>query len=295
MRCATSCCATFVQHFIRLKEWIMNQTQEARYLKEWGFKDRAKYEQYVKERLEDLEFIAPQLFKIFRDTVRTWEADYSKNNKGKRFVAETISPPRNKLIKGSCRVVEKILDSWNRYAEWEGKSKRKRAEKQAPARYDPSNFLYIMTDLIRFRIVCNYLSDVRYIEKRIGHDIREIEERIRAFDKKCKKIKVKKNDYVEIPFPERRAGHRAIQYVFQYSGDGGPVLFEVQVMTQLQHAWDKKDHHLIYEYVRVKRGNEIPLYLRNRIAAMSELLYVADTVFDALREDITKCMKKDNK
>jgi len=66
-------------------------------------------------------------------------------------------------------------------------------------------------------------------------------------------------------------------------------------MTQLQHAWDKKDHHLIYEYVRVKRGNEIPLYLRNRIAAMSELLYVADTVFDALREDITKCMKKDNK
>ena len=152
-----------------------------------------------------------------------------------------------------------------------------------------------MTDLIRFRIVCNYLCDVRYIEERIESNIQSIEDRIRCFDKGCRKLTPKKVDHIEIPFPERSAGHRAVQYVFKYSGEGGPTLFEVQVMTQLQHAWDKKDHHLIYEYVRANQGHKIPLHLKNRMAAMSELLYVADTVFDELRKDIAAIMEKDTK
>ena len=269
----------------------MYQTQEERYLKKWGFSHRNKYEQYVKEKIEDLEFLAPQLFKIFEDAVTEWEADYLRG-KRKRFVAETFSPPGDKLLKGPDRVVEKILESWERHAEWNDLPKRKRAKKP-PTRHDPKHFLHTMTDLIRFRIVCNYLCDVRYIEGRIESDLQSIEKRIQGVDKRCRKLKSKKVDHIEIPFPERRAGHRSVQYVFEYSGEGGPTLFEVQVMTQLQYAWDKKDHHLIYEYVRVKQGHKIPLHLKNRMAAMSELLYVADTVFDELRKDIAAIMEKD--
>ena len=269
----------------------MDRTQEELYLKKCGFSHRNKYEQYVKERIGDLEFIAPQLFKIFKDAVREWETYYLRG-KRKRFVAETLSPQGDKLLKGPDQVVEKIFESWERYTEWEGLSKGKRAKKP-PTTHDPKNFLHTMTDLIRFRIVCNYLCDVRHIEERIEINIQSIEDRIRCFDRKCRKLTSKKVDHISIPFPERRAGHRSVQYVFEYSGEGGPTLFEVQVMTQLQHAWDKKDHHLIYEYVRVKQGHKIPLHLKNRMAAMSELLYVADTVFDGLREDIAAIMEKD--
>ncbi len=269
----------------------MDQAQEKRYLKKWGFSNRTAYEQYVKEKIEDLEFIAPQLFKIFKDAVREWEADYLRDKK-KRFVAETLSPPGDKLLKGPDRVIEKIFESWEQYTEWDGLPKGKRSRKP-PITHDPKKFLHTMTDLIRFRIVCNYLCDVQCMKDRIESDLQSIEKRIQGFDKKCQKLKSEKVDHIEIPFPERRAGHRAVQYVFEYSGEGGPTLFEVQVMTQLQHAWDKKDHHLIYEYVRVKQGHKIPLHLKNRMAAMSELLYVADTVFDELLEDIAAIMEKD--
>jgi ppGpp synthetase/RelA/SpoT-type nucleotidyltranferase len=73
---------------------------------------------------------------------------------------------------------------------------------------------------------------------------------------------------------------------------GVRFLFEIQIMTQLQHAWDKKDHHLIYEHVRAGRGDRIPVHLKNRVTAMSELLYVADTIFDELLEEITQIMKE---
>lgn len=269
----------------------MNTGRQTRCIKGWGFKSKSQYENYVTEKIEDLEFIGHQLLRIFQDRTKEWELDYLKN-KTKRFVAETISPP-GRPTKDPKRVVDKILDSWERYAQWEKKTEGKRGKVKPPTRHDPKEFLRTMTDLIRFRIVCNYLSDLRYIEKRILDDVHYIEEKIRGFDKKCRKLKVKKNDYIETPFPERRVGHRALQYVFKYSGEKSPILFEIQVMTQLQHAWDKKDHHLIYEYERDGRGDKIPLHLKNRMAAMSEVLYVADTVFDALRDDITEIVEKD--
>jgi ppGpp synthetase/RelA/SpoT-type nucleotidyltranferase len=59
---------------------------------------------------------------------------------------------------------------------------------------------------------------------------------------------------------------------------------EVQIQTQLQEAWDKKDHFLVYEPRR--RGEDVSLDHRCEIFAMSELLYVADLTFDRLREEI---------
>ena len=122
-------------------------------------------------------------------------------------------------------------------------------------------------------------------------------------DRKLKKfIKTSKDfvidsrkDYVETPFPDRRAGHRAIQYSIKNKIGEREVLFEVQIMTQLQHAWDKKDHHLIYEYIRIGKDRKIPVHLKNRVAAMSELLYVADAAFDSLREEIANIMENKRK
>jgi len=255
----------------------MKKTQEIEYLRKWGFKNRTDYERYVKEKIEDLEFIAPQLFRIFKEKVTGWNQKYLRNRK-KRFVAETITPPADKLTKDPQRVVEKILESWETYSQWRKLPKKKNGKE--PEKYAPKDFLRTMTDLIRFRVLCNYLSDIDYFDKKI-----------QDFAKKGKGIKLlKRDDHIETPFPQRRVGHRALQYTFEYLHDNRTGLFEVQLMTQLAHAWDKKDHHLIYEYDRINQGEKIPLHLRNRMAAMSEVLYVADTVFETLRSEITEIM-----
>lgn len=255
----------------------MNKKQELKYLKKWGFKNRVEFERAVKERIEDLEFIAPEIFGIFEKKIKDWERNFLKNRK-KRFVAKAVSPSQNQLVKSPDRIAEKIFQSWEEYDKWYDIPRDRRGKE--PKKHHPKKLLNTMNDLIRFRIVCNYLSDVHYIE-----------EKLRNFSNKAKELRlVKCDDYIETPYPERRAGHRALQFIFQHISGKEPILFEVQVMTQLQHAWDKKDHHLIYEYVRIKRGEEIPVHLRNRMAAMSELLYVADNVFDSLQNEITNIM-----
>ena len=65
---------------------------------------------------------------------------------------------------------------------------------------------------------------------------------------------------------------------------------EVQVQTQLQEAWDKKDHFLNYEPRR--RGENIDPSSTIEMFSMSELLYVADLTFDRLKKTIVG--EKDN-
>jgi len=255
----------------------MDKKKEQKYLKKWGFKNRSALEKDITNSIMVLEFEATKIFQFFKEKVGIWAKDLLADNK-ERFVAETESPPNEKLVKSSQRIAEKILESWEEYEKWTDTPKGQRGEE--PERHHPKEFLNTMNDVVRFRIICNYLNDVEYIGKKLKGSV--------AKTKQFKLIKWK--DYIETPYPEHRAGHRALQFVFQYIRNKNPILFEVQIMTQLQHAWDKKDHHLIYEYVRIERGQEIPLHLKNRMAAMSEVLYVADNVFDDLKNEITSIM-----
>jgi len=249
----------------------MDKEQELKYLKEWGFEKRADCENYIKEKVKEIDTDAILLFGQFRERVKEWEKDFLESKRD-RFVADLNS---KKLLKSPERVVDKMLYSYEHYESWIKKSEVTQ-EEEIPKRLNPENFLLTMTDVVRFRIVCNYLSDVYHFSGKL-----------RKLPNEFEMIKFeKRDDYIQTPYHERRVGHRGIQYVFKYLDDLNPFLFEVQLMTQLQNSWDKKDHHLIYEYVRIGRAEEIPLHMKNRMAAMSELLYVADTVFDAFRKEI---------
>ena len=233
----------------------------------------------ISDRIRNWRVYGP--FILFQEKVADWGKDYLKGKK-ERFVAEVKIPMESNpksLIKGSARIAQKIIESWNEYDQWKVQSKGIRGKE--PTKYDPEKFLNTMADVVRFRIICNYLSDVRFIDRKI-----------KTFGNKSSRLEIiTRENHIETHFPKRRAGHRAFQYTMKYSDDDNPVLFELQIMTQLQHAWDKKDHHLIYEYVRIKKDKKIPVYLKNRMAAMSELLYVADEAFDSLKEEITKIME----
>jgi ppGpp synthetase/RelA/SpoT-type nucleotidyltranferase len=267
----------------------MTSKIEHRLLQQWGFKTRSAFEGFLENSLKNLEGPAENLKQTFEKALQQWIFDYLKGQRG-RFVARIEPPPPirgenglNSLLKNPSRLAEKILHSWQDF-EGRRKTSRSKCAQNPSLKHDPQKFLKTIPDIVRFRIICNYLKDLRYID-----------ERLRDYVDKEPRLKIKnREDHIFSLFPCSRAGHRAIEYTLSFRGKEARFLFEVQIMTQLQHAWDKKDHHLIYEHIRAGEGDQIPVQLKNRVAAMSELLYAADTIFDELLKDLGTIKSRPN-
>jgi len=242
----------------------MLELSEAEIITRLGFGSKPDLKIFIKGKTEQIEFAANIVISQFGDHINNWVKEYLKD-KRKRFVARIEKPPENKVIKSPGRIAEKMITSYN-------------LTPDTPI--TAQNFLIETGDVGRFRILCNYLSDVNFI----SDNIKKIDSHIQNI----KHLDHKYKDYIKTPYEERRAGHRAIQHYFRCEKSELHFVFEVQIMTLFEHGWDKKDHHLIYENVRVGEGDKIPVPLKNRVAAMSELFYVADTTFDDLREEIEK-------
>lgn len=143
-----------------------------------------------------------------------------------------------------------------------------------PVRYDFINFAEKMTDLARFRIVCNFLHDVEVVENAIEQS-QELKE---TFD-------ITKDSSITLRPRLRKSGERSVKFILEHRARPG-LFLEIQVMTQLQEAWDKKDHFLIYEKRRVnpeKDEENFPDFMDSKMFAMSELLFIADQYFELLR------------
>jgi ppGpp synthetase/RelA/SpoT-type nucleotidyltranferase len=259
-------------------------------LNQWGFESKKKFAEFLRDRLQDLDIPAQALIHLFEKELEKWILERLAGQP-ERFVAAIEFPPPapgaiggSNLLKRPERVAEKILKSWLDFQRWEKASQKIRG-KIPPHRHDPQGFLGTIPDVIRFRIVCNYLGDLRFMDKKL-HDFARRDPRLQT---------VNREDHIARVYPNSRPGHKAIEYTIRFKGKEGRFLFEAQIMTQLQHAWDKKDHHLIYEHTRSGRGDRIPGHLKNRVAAMSELLYAADTIFDRLLEEITVILKPETR
>lgn len=84
-------------------------------------------------------------------------------------------------------------------------------------------------------------------------------------------------------------GHRARQFTVRVVFDGRPVKVEVQFMTLLQHAWDRRNHPL-YEHSRV--GGELPPSVELVDFAMSETLYLLDRHADDAWNEFLKHQRR---
>jgi ppGpp synthetase/RelA/SpoT-type nucleotidyltranferase len=167
--------------------------------------------------------------------------------------------------KSAASIVEKIRRS---------QTKKASLEEPEPVRYDFSNFAEKMTDLARFRIICNFLHDVELVENEIEHS-QELSE---AF-------KIQKASSINLRPRLRKSGERSVKFTLEHCARQG-LFLEIQVMTQLEEAWDKKDHFLVYEKRRVspERDEEnFPDFMDSKMFAMSELLFIADQYFELLR------------
>ncbi len=183
---------------------------------------------------------------------------------GKRMIAETSKFNEKINVKQPISILEKI------YRSNIGKEK---------GEITIENFLEKIDDIIRFRIICNFLSDLDTVEEKF---IKKLVQR-----KGIKKIS-DKVDKIIIPTEERISGHRAHLYYFKYGFNDKYYPFEIQFMTLLQNAWDKKEHNLIYEYQRVNPKNDKLNLEKIKMFSMSELLYIADSYFDELKMNIEK-------
>ena len=150
--------------------------------------------------------------------------------------------------------------------------------KEEPLQSDPvivENFATTMTDLTRFRIICNFISDVKLVS-----------ETIEDHDKINTLFEIKKKNTIDQRPKERKSGERSIKFIMEYKKIPG-LFIEIQIMSQLAEAWDKKDHYLIFEKRRRepnKDDENFSDFLDAKMFAMSELLYVADNYFDDLKK-----------
>lgn len=147
-----------------------------------------------------------------------------------------------------------------------------------------------MKDLGRFRIVANFLSDAEVFRARLeapfntatSHGFSADEQRLRReFTLRDNRFE----DLVRQPPDRRKSGERCLKAHFSpKSGEFQRYSVEVQIMTALQEAWDKKDHFLLYE--RRRAGTPVPEEHHQLSYSLSEKLYLADYLFDRLKQEV---------
>jgi ppGpp synthetase/RelA/SpoT-type nucleotidyltranferase len=179
------------------------------------------------------------------------------------------------ITKSADSILEKMAREWQR----------------EPARPPPVSFhnLDQLKDLGRFRIVANFLDDVelitRYLEE--PYDSTKAERLTSRQLQLRKEFSLADNRFEDMiaMLPGRRgSGERCRKGWFSpWQAELRGYRVEVQIVSLLQEAWDKKEHFLLYE--RVRRGELVPLEHRIVCAALSEQLYLADREFDRLKRE----------
>ncbi|MCK4576669.1 hypothetical protein KAU34_09700, partial [candidate division WOR-3 bacterium] len=194
-----------------------------------------------------------------------------------RIVGEELDNYKDEVPFGKIRFVAKISgkELFETPKDPRFKSIESIAQKIERRKYNISDFEKGMSDIFRFRITCNYLSDVRKLVKKIRNS-KKISDTftIDSDEDKIVDMRVKE--------PNKVKGVRCHVFGFKVKNTSDCPTIELQIMTMLQEAWDKKDHYLIYEPER--KGIKVSHEGKLKMQAMSELLYVADEFFDSIQD-----------
>lgn len=184
---------------------------------------------------------------------------YEANLPAYKKLAESVQYELVKKIKGikthsichRIKEVGSLLD----------KVRRKRIEKPFEQTHD----------LVGFRVVCLFLSDLEEIGKIIRNEFEVFDE-----DDKINDAELNIFGYMSLHLK----ANLKRSMVSKYGNDIKNIPFEIQIRTIAQDAWASISHYLDY-----KKKNEIPDELKRDFHALSGLFYVADTHFSIIREE----------
>lgn len=149
-----------------------------------------------------------------------------------------------------------------------------------------------LNDLGRFRIVTNFLSDVACICRHIEEpfDTRKRAQLSPEQQTLRQEFSLQGNrfeDLIAVAPRNRKSGERCRKAHFSpRAPEHHAHWVEVQILTVLQEAWDKKDHFLIYE--RRRAGQQVDEEHERLSFSLSEQLYLTDRWFDQLKQASTQ-------
>jgi ppGpp synthetase/RelA/SpoT-type nucleotidyltranferase len=129
-------------------------------------------------------------------------------------------------------------------------------------------------DLVGFRVVCLFLSDIDDIRKIIREEFNVFEE-----DDKINDTETNIFGYMDIQLKA------CLKFANEPDSpeETSKIPFEIQVRTIAQDAWASISHYLDY-----KKPSAIPKQLKRDFHALSGLFYVADTHFSFLKQEQTR-------
>jgi ppGpp synthetase/RelA/SpoT-type nucleotidyltranferase len=188
--------------------------------------------------------------------------EYEANSQIYEDLAESVRYELSKKIKGikthsiSYRIkkLSSLLD----------KARRKNIEK-------PFEQIH---DIVGFRIVCLFLTDLDDIKKIIFKEFEVFET-----DDKVNDMEVNIFGYMSLHLKAKLKS----SFESPCGEDIKKILFEIQVRTIAQDAWASISHHLDY-----KKESVISDQLKRDFHALSGLFYVADTHFAFIRKEQLK-------
>ena len=205
--------------------------------------------------------------KIFENLQTIW-ADYEK-----RFV---VSLDDSNSTKSPSRVLEKMVRAW--------------IENGRPDQPDisPGNYRTELPDALRFRYIVNFLEDGEKLHEFIQRELNNPDSNIgKVFKLDAGSIKCSVHNSLN----RRNGGERSWKCRLVHKNN--QVKTELQICTQLQVAWDKKDHFLIFERkrrrLRIQSGDNI------QMKHISDQLYVVDRQLDELQHSILARLRKTGK
>lgn len=146
-----------------------------------------------------------------------------------------------------------------------------------------------LPDLGAVRVTCQYLSQVYYLYEKmvLGH-----------LAQKCR-IEVEKDqirDYMKNP---KKSGYRSLQMALLVPSfdihNSEKVRCELQIRTDIQHAWAEKEHQLIYKNRRFKKLQQDDPKATSEILEMScaamGILHSVDEQLQAIRNMVKRVTK----
>lgn len=135
-------------------------------------------------------------------------------------------------------------------------------------------------DLVGFRIVCLFLSDLEEIQEIICKEFEVFDE-----DDKVNDTELNIFGYMSLHLK----ANLKPSFESPYGEEIKNIPFEIQVRTIAQDAWASISHYFDY-----KKKSVIPDQLKRDFHALSGLFYVADTHFSFIREEQLKSFFENN-
>lgn len=138
-----------------------------------------------------------------------------------------------------------------------------------------------MTDIVGLRVICLFQSDINKVKKVICETFQVIN-----IDDRLQKSPLDVFNYAGIHFDVRLLNFSDDKFMFDNKHmieAISQMVFEIQVRTICQHAWDSVSHNLFY-----KGEERVGKDIRRDFHAINGLFYVADTHFEMINKEALK-------